>query len=93
MYDLVVAILERHDPMRLLAAMKDEEDVGSDPDAYDPEASTIAPRLRGVTSRDAVVEVVRDEFAHWFDDEPVHGLQAIADDIWAAIQPADRTGG
>ncbi|MCE9560850.1 MAG: hypothetical protein K8U57_02235 [Planctomycetes bacterium] len=62
---------------------------GSNTDEYDPEASTIIPRLRVCHSSQDVQAVVHEEFVAWFDlepDEPVEKYAGPAEEIWGLWQ-------
>jgi hypothetical protein len=87
LYDEVAAILERHDPMGVMPEEPDPE-LGS-LDEYDPEATTIAARLRSARSLQDVHTIVAEEFARWFEggDAPAERLTAVAADIWVVMQP------
>lgn len=57
------------------------------PDEYEPETSTILPRLRDCRSARDVRRVVHEEFVHWFDSAsvgPEETFEAVAEQIWAA---------
>lgn len=77
LFDRVSAVLFAADPMGL--------NFGSNTDEYDPEASTIIPRLSGCHSTSDALTVIHEEFVAWFDldaDEPVEKYRQIAEDIW-----------
>lgn len=77
LFSVLAEILFRHDPM----GINFEENT----DEYEPEVGTILPRLRHCKSVEDVAEVVRKEFLHWFDFEPVDAkekYQAVAEEIW-----------
>jgi hypothetical protein len=75
----LTALLYRHDPISLAAA-------GAPKDEYEPEVSTIIPRLKNANSAEDVRRIVHEEFLHWFDGEKTAGPEsaytAIAQDIW-----------
>jgi len=75
----LTALLYRHDPISLAAA-------GCPKDEYEPEVSTIVPRLKGATTVEDVRRIVHEEFVHWFDGEGTAGPESayttIAQDIW-----------
>jgi hypothetical protein len=75
----LTALLYRHDPIGLASA-------GAPKDEYEPEASTIIPRLKDAKNADDVRRIVHEEFLHWFDGEgtagPESAYTAIAHDIW-----------
>ena len=79
----VEALLHRHDPVGIA--------FGDNPDEYSPEAGSIVPRLRDVTSVDDVRRVVHEEFVRWFDADtagPAAGYQVIAEELWALLETA-----
>ena len=75
----LTALLYRHDPIGLAAA-------GCPKDEYEPEVSTIIPRLKEAKSAEDVRRLVYREFLRWFDGEETAGPEAayssIAQDIW-----------
>lgn len=75
----LTAVLYRRDPISSAAA-------GAPKDEYEPEASTIIPRLKDAKNADDVRRIVHEEFLHWFDGEgtagPESAYTAIAQDIW-----------
>ena len=75
----LTALLYRHDPIGLAAA-------GCPKDEYEPEVSTIIPRLENADSADQVRRIVHEEFLHWFDGEQTAGPESaysdIAQEIW-----------
>lgn len=78
LFDQMSAILFRHDPI----GINFEENT----DEYDPEVSSILPRLAACASAIEVHRVVFEEFCSWFGpenagDETRYG--AIAGEIWA----------
>ena len=64
---------------------------GSNFGEYEPEASTIIPRLRGCHSIQDVQAVVHEEFVAWFgleDDDRCASPQSyvvLAEDIWGVV--------
>lgn len=74
----LTALLYRHDPIGLAAA-------GCPKDEYEPEVSTIIPRLKNATTVEDVRRIVHEEFLHWFDGEgtagPESAYSGIAQDI------------
>ncbi|MBA3627265.1 MAG: hypothetical protein H0W60_05975 [Chloroflexi bacterium] len=87
LYDEVAAILERHDPMGLVP---DEIDPEFGPfDEYDPEATVIVTGLGGAASPQDVMRIVHEVFAEWFGEEPP-GLDTVAVEVWALIEPSRR---
>ncbi len=75
----LTALLYRHDPISLAAA-------GAPADEYEPEVSTIIPRLKDAKSPDDVQRVLHEEFLHWFNGEetagPESAYRAMAIEIW-----------
>ena len=63
LYFKVEEILFRNDPMGL--------NFEDNKDEYDPEVSTILPRLKEAKSEDDVLNIVREEFSQWFGSEIV----------------------
>jgi hypothetical protein len=54
---------------------------------YDPEVSTILPRLREAKLPEDVQRIVHEEFAHWFSAEiagPADQYTDVAKKIWEA---------
>jgi hypothetical protein len=78
----LTALLYRHDPLGLAAA-------GAPKDEYEPEVSTIIPRLKDANSAEDVRRIVHEEFLHWFDGEETAGPESaysrIAQDIWTTF--------
>ena len=78
----LTALLYRHDPLGLAAS-------GAPKDEYEPEVSTIIPRLKGANSAGDVRRIVHEEFLHWFDGEETAGPESaytdIAQDIWTTF--------
>jgi hypothetical protein len=66
----LTALLYRHDPIGLAAA-------GCPKDEYEPEVSTIIPRLKDATTAEDVRRIVHEEFLHWFDGEGTAGPDRI----------------
>ncbi len=59
--------------------------IGAPDDEYDPEVSTILPRLREATSRNDVHRIVHEEFVHWFGADiagPAETYAAVSEDLW-----------
>jgi hypothetical protein len=74
------ALLYRHDPIGI--AFEDVKNY----DEYEPEVRTILPRLREATSGEDVLQLVHEEFVHWFGADtagPKERYAAIARDIWS----------
>ena len=78
----LMALLYRHDPLGLAAA-------GAPKDEYEPEVSTIIPRLKDANSAEDVRRIVHEEFLHWFDGEETAGPESayngIAQEIWTTF--------
>ena len=80
LYTEVSQLLREADPIRLIV-------IGAPDDEYDPEVSTILPRLREAKSPDDVQRIVYEEFAHWFGAEiagPATDYVGVSEDIWKA---------
>ena len=80
----LTALLYHHDPLGLAAA-------GAPRDEYEPEVSTIIPRLKDANSVDDVRRIVHDEFLRWFGGEETAGPESaysgVAQEIWATFMP------
>jgi len=80
LFDATVALLFRHDPVGIIFAENRRE--------YAPEAGTILPRLDTCHSESDVLQVVYEEFLHWFSDSA--GLREryveIASELWGLWQ-------
>ena len=88
LFDEVAAVLVRHDPVGLAA-------LGAPQDEYEPEASTILPRLERASSERETLWVVREEFARWFPPEvagPKGRYEGAASEIWSLWRDRDRAG-
>jgi hypothetical protein len=57
----VAALLFRHDPIGI--------NFDTNTDEYEPEVGTILPRLRTCRSEEDTLQVVHEEFIHWFGSE------------------------
>jgi hypothetical protein len=80
LYTEVSRLLREADPIRLIA-------IGAPDDEYDPEVSTILPRLREANSANDVQRIVHEEFVHWFGAEtagPASYYAGVSEDIWEA---------
>jgi hypothetical protein len=78
LFDDVAAIFFRHDPIGI--------NFEDNTDEYEPEASTILPRLRTCHSPEDVLTVVHEEFQRWFDPDIAGAREkysTIANDVWA----------
>jgi hypothetical protein len=72
----VRAILNRHDPVGLIA-------MGSPSSEYELEVGTILPRLRTTSGPEDVAGVVDEEFVKWFgQSQDKKTLRAIGDEVW-----------
>lgn len=79
-YAQVSRLLHEADPIRLIA-------IGAPDDEYDPEVSTILPRLPEANSAGDVQKIVHKEFVRWFDADiagPLTGYADVAQQIWDA---------
>ncbi|MFB3123506.1 MAG: hypothetical protein ACE10H_15110 [Candidatus Binatia bacterium] len=80
LYTEVSRLVWEADPIRLIA-------IGAPDDDYDPEVSTLFPRLREAKSPDDVQWIVHEEFVHWFGAEtagPATHYTGVSEDIWEA---------
>jgi hypothetical protein len=80
LYEQVEAILFRHDPAGI--------NFGENRDEYDPEVSTILPRVVRATSHDEVQQIVREEFEHWFGSDSImreESFEVIAAEVFEAV--------
>ncbi len=80
LFDSVVALLFRHDPVGI--------NFEHNTDEYESEAGTILPRLHTCKSVDDVRRVVYEEFVRWFalSSGPEDQYGPIASDIWELWQ-------
>ncbi len=79
LWNSISEILFRLDPMGISFA--------SNTDEYDPEVSSILPRLKDCQSADDVRSVVYQEFVYWFGDETAgqeSDYAEIAHEVWDA---------
>ena len=72
LYANVSRLLREADPMGLIA-------MGAPDDEYDPEVSTILPRLREAKAAVDVQRIVHEEFVRWFDADLVRSLADYAE--------------
>lgn len=82
LYSHVSRLVREGDPLHLIA-------IGAPDDEYDPEISTILPRLREATCRNDVHRIVHEEFAHWFGADiagPPETYSAVSEAIWSVWQ-------
>jgi hypothetical protein len=78
LYSKVSRLVRKADPLHLIA-------IGAPDDEYDPEISTILPRLRAGTSRNDVHRIVHEEFVHWFGADiagPAEMYAPVSEEIW-----------
>jgi hypothetical protein len=76
-YDNVVSLLFRHDPIGIKFETNTDE--------YEPEAGTILPRLRSCLSESDALRIIHEEFVHWFGAEtagPQERYVQISTEIW-----------
>ena len=79
LYDQVLDILDKHDPVGIAFVA---------PDEYAPEAKTILLRLGDAESQEEVRRIAHEEFVRWFDHVdvgPESNYDQIARDIWTAL--------
>jgi hypothetical protein len=77
-YSDVSRLLREADPIGLIA-------MGAPDDEYDPEVSTILPRLREANSAVDVQRIVHEEFGRWFGADiagPITGYADVAVRMW-----------
>jgi len=77
LYKQVASVLLTHDPVGIF--------FGDNVDEYDPEVSTILPKLKNCKSEKDVLELVYKEFVKWFDESiigPKTKYKPIAKEIW-----------
>ncbi len=78
LYVEVSRLVREADPIRLISR-------GAPDDEYDPEVSTILPRLREAKSPEDVQRIVHEEFTHWFSAEIAGAAAeyaAVSERIW-----------
>jgi hypothetical protein len=78
LYTHVSRLLREADPMGLIA-------MGAPTDEYDPEVSTILPRLHEAKAAVDVQRIVHEEFVRWFDADlvgPLTDYAEVAEKIW-----------
>jgi hypothetical protein len=89
MYDAVMEVLFRHDPMRIKEPFRRAglEDVFEVPmDEYEPETQTILPRLEEAHSALELRKIVHEEFIRWFDPhlaKEEENYTQVAEAIWS----------
>jgi hypothetical protein len=82
-YERVSEILFAEDPIGI--------NFDDNTDEYEPEASTILPRLRTCRSVEDVQQVVHEEFVKWFDASTAGSperYEAVAQRIWENVVPS-----
>ena len=78
LYANVSRLLREADPIGLIA-------IGAPDDEYDPEVSTILPRLREAKAAFDVQRIVHEEFVRWFGADlvgPLTDYAEVAERIW-----------
>jgi hypothetical protein len=78
LYSNVSRLLREADPIGLIA-------MGAPDDEYDPEVSTILPRLREANTAVDVQRIVHEEFVRWFGADiagPITDYADIAERMW-----------
>lgn len=88
LYAEVSQLLREADPIRLIA-------IGASDDEYDPEVSTILPRLHEAQSAAEVQRIIHEEFVHWFDDDiagPITHYAEVAEKIWEVWRALKKRG-
>jgi hypothetical protein len=76
-YQQVTNILQKHDPVGII--------FDDNADEYDPELSTILPKLKHCKSEREVLELVHQAFVKWFSESiagPRTRYEQIAKEIW-----------
>jgi hypothetical protein len=80
LYTEVSRLVREADPIRLISR-------GTPDNEYDPEVSTILPRLREAKSPGDVQRIAHEEFVHWFTAEiagPAEEYAEVSKNIWEA---------
>ena len=88
LYSHVSRLLREADPIGLIA-------IGAPDDEYDPEVSTILPRLRAANAAVDVQRIVHEEFVHWFGADiagPIADYADVAERIWGTWLDGERSG-
>jgi len=78
LYTDVSHLLREADPLGLIA-------IGAPDDEYDPEVSTILPRLREAKAAVDVQRIVHEEFVRWFGADlvgPLTDYAEVAEKMW-----------
>jgi hypothetical protein len=84
----VSRLLREADPIGLIA-------IGAPDDEYDPEVSTILPRLCDANSAVDVRRIVHEEFVQWFGTDiagPITDYADVAERIWETWLDCERRG-
>lgn len=80
LYSKIEEILFRHDPIGI--------NLVENADEYDPEVSTILPRLKEAKSENDVLNIVCEEFGRWFGADLINKdsklYKEAAKEIWIA---------
>jgi hypothetical protein len=77
LFDSTAQILFKHDPIEI--------NFNHNTDEYEPEARTILPKLKDCHSSEDVLNIVYEEFCHWFGSETAgvkQNYEKIADEVW-----------
>jgi hypothetical protein len=77
LYTATEALFFRHDPIEI--------NFGDNIDEYDPEVSTVLPRLSACSSAADVQRVLHEEFSRWFGADtagPFEHYAPIATELW-----------
>jgi hypothetical protein len=86
LYSDVSRLLREADPIGLIA-------IGAPDDEYDPEVSTILPRLRETNTVVDVQRIVHEEFVRWFGADiagPLTDYADVAERIWGTWLDCSR---
>jgi hypothetical protein len=89
LHDDLVDILYRHDPIGIGIT------IDGPLNEYEPEATSILPRLRGVSTVAEVSAILRLEFIRWFDEDlagPIETYLPIAEEIVAEMRRRPESG-
>ena len=88
LYSDVSRLLREADPIGMIT-------MGAPDDEYDPEVSTILPRLREADAAADVQRIVHEEFVQWFGTDiagPLTGYADVAERIWGTWLACSRIG-
>jgi hypothetical protein len=78
LYSDVSHLLREADPIGLIA-------MGAPHDEYEPEVSTLLPRLHEANAAGDVQRIIHEEFVRWFDADiagPISGYADVSERIW-----------